>query len=121
MIKIDTDLDRITHGLITTVGDVTGLHPAPVATRCVGSYPCFYPAGNAIDTVIPIINVHEATSVKPRPSPAASPRRLRVVRRAGSGQPRRRRPEGSTTRPTHPTGPGAPQHPAPPLPEPPPP
>ena len=111
MIKIDTDLDRITHGLITTVGDVTGLHPAPVATRCVGSYPCFYPAGNAIDTVIPIINVHEATSVKPRPSPAASPRRLRVVRRAGSGQARRGGRVGMATRQAHTAGPVAGQDP----------
>jgi hypothetical protein len=48
------------HGLIVPVGNVTNLHPTPVATRCVGNYPCFYPAGYAIDTVIPIINVHQA-------------------------------------------------------------
>lgn len=29
--------------------------------QCTSSYPCFYPAGYAIDTVIPIINVHQAT------------------------------------------------------------
>jgi hypothetical protein len=48
------------HGLITPTGNVTSLHPAPIATRCVANYPCFYPAGYAIDTVIPIINVHQA-------------------------------------------------------------
>jgi hypothetical protein len=48
------------HGLIVPVGNVTNLHPTPVATRCVGNYPCFYPAGYAIDTIIPIINVHQA-------------------------------------------------------------
>ena len=37
----------------------SGLHPIPVATRCTSSYPCFYPAGYAIDTVIPLINVHQ--------------------------------------------------------------
>ena len=48
------------HDLITPTGNVTGLHPAPAATRCDDNYPCFYPAGYAIDTVIPIINVHQA-------------------------------------------------------------
>jgi hypothetical protein len=33
---------------------------APSATHCSKSYPCFYPAGYAIDTVIPLINVHQA-------------------------------------------------------------
>jgi hypothetical protein len=48
------------HDLITPIGNIAGLHPGPVATRCTGNYPCFYPAGYAIDTVIPIINVHQA-------------------------------------------------------------
>jgi hypothetical protein len=34
--------------------------PTPSATHCTKYYPCFYPAGYAIDTVIPIINVHQA-------------------------------------------------------------
>jgi hypothetical protein len=34
---------------------------APSVAQCTNSYPCFYPAGYAIDTVIPIINVHQAT------------------------------------------------------------
>jgi hypothetical protein len=37
----------------------TGMQ-APSATQCTKDYPCFYPAGYAIDTVIPIINVHQA-------------------------------------------------------------
>jgi len=37
----------------------TGMQ-APTATQCTKYYPCFYPAGYAIDTVIPIINVHQA-------------------------------------------------------------
>lgn len=37
------------------------LHPLPDAMHCTSSYPCFYPAAYAIDTVIPIINVHQAT------------------------------------------------------------
>ena len=34
---------------------------APAAMHCMSSYPCFYPAGYAIDVVIPIINVHQAS------------------------------------------------------------
>jgi predicted acyltransferase (DUF342 family) len=34
---------------------------APTAMHCMSSYPCFYPAGYAIDVVIPIINVHQAS------------------------------------------------------------
>jgi hypothetical protein len=49
------------HGLIAPAGNVRGLQPAPVATKCTGNYPCFYPPGYAIDTVIPIINVHQAS------------------------------------------------------------
>ena len=48
------------HGLMVPVGNVKGLHPAPTATSCAGNYPCFYPAGYAIDTVIPIINIHQS-------------------------------------------------------------
>jgi len=43
------------------IGEITGLHPVPSATQCTGNYPCFYPAGYAVDTVIPIINVHQAS------------------------------------------------------------
>ena len=37
----------------------------PSATKCTGSYPCFYPVGYTVDTVIPIINVHQADNWGP--------------------------------------------------------
>ena len=40
--------------------NATLLHPAPSATRCENGYPCFSPLGYTIDTVIPLINVHQA-------------------------------------------------------------
>ena len=49
------------HGLIEPVGNVNRLDPMPTAIRCTSNYPCFYPAGYAIDTVIPLISVHQAT------------------------------------------------------------
>jgi hypothetical protein len=49
------------HGLMAPVQNVKGLRPTPAATSCASNYPCFYPPGYAIDTVIPIINVHQAS------------------------------------------------------------
>jgi hypothetical protein len=46
--------------VIVPTGDVHGMQPVPTATQCTSSYPCFYPLGYTIDTVIPIINVHQA-------------------------------------------------------------
>ena len=46
--------------LIVPVGDIQGLKFVPSANECTASYPCFFPAGYAVDTVIPIINVHQA-------------------------------------------------------------
>ncbi|HYB88718.1 MAG TPA: hypothetical protein VEC76_17870 [Streptosporangiaceae bacterium] len=46
--------------VIVPLGDVKGFHPVPTATRCTSDYPCFYPFGYTVDTVIPIINVHQA-------------------------------------------------------------
>jgi hypothetical protein len=51
--------------LIIPVGNTQGLHPLPSATKCTSSYPCFYPLGYAVDTVIPIINVHQADNWGP--------------------------------------------------------
>jgi hypothetical protein len=48
------------HHLMVPAGDTEGLRPAPSATDCTSNYPCFYPVGYAVDTVIPIINVHQA-------------------------------------------------------------
>jgi hypothetical protein len=46
--------------VIVPVGDTKDLHPVPTATQCTHKYPCFYPFGYTVDTVIPIINVHQA-------------------------------------------------------------
>jgi hypothetical protein len=48
------------HQVIVPTGAIKGLHPVPTATQCTSTYPCFYPFGYTIDTVIPIINVHQA-------------------------------------------------------------
>jgi hypothetical protein len=53
------------HHLMVPLGDTEGLHPAPSATKCTSSYPCFYAVGYAVDTVIPIINVHQAENWGP--------------------------------------------------------
>lgn len=58
------------HHLMVPVGDTDGLHYLPSAAKCTSDYPCFYPFGYAIDTVIPIINVHQADNWGPYgPSP----------------------------------------------------
>jgi hypothetical protein len=46
--------------VIVPTGATKGLHPVPTATQCTSDYPCFYPFGYTVDTVIPIINVHQA-------------------------------------------------------------
>jgi hypothetical protein len=53
------------HHLMEPVGNTLGLRPVPSATRCTSNYPCFYPVGYAVDTVIPIINVHQADNWGP--------------------------------------------------------
>jgi hypothetical protein len=47
--------------LIVPLGQTSAGKRAPGVRQCTPTYPCFYPAGYAIDTVIPIINVHQAT------------------------------------------------------------
>ena len=42
------------HHLMVPVGDTTGLPVVPSATKCTSNYPCFYPVGYAVDTVIPL-------------------------------------------------------------------
>jgi hypothetical protein len=51
--------------VIVPLGDVKGLNPVPTATQCTSDYPCFYPFGYTVDTVIPIINVHQADNWGP--------------------------------------------------------
>ena len=46
--------------VIVPTGGTKGLHPVPTATQCTSNYPCFYPFGYTVDTVLPIINVHQA-------------------------------------------------------------
>ena len=46
--------------VIVPIGEIEGLHSVPSATQCTSEYPCFYPAGYTVDTVVPIINVHQA-------------------------------------------------------------
>jgi hypothetical protein len=48
------------HNILMPTQDIRDSRPYPVATHCTSNYPCFYPAGYAIDTVIPIINVHQS-------------------------------------------------------------
>jgi len=50
------------HGnlIVPVMATASGHQPPPVG-QCTNGYPCFYPVGYAIDTVIPIINVHQAT------------------------------------------------------------
>jgi hypothetical protein len=48
------------HHLIAWVGDIPGLHIVPSATRCTSAYPCFYPFGYTVDTVIPFLNLRQA-------------------------------------------------------------
>lgn len=36
------------------------MKPAPTALHCVSRYPCFYPAGYALDVDVPLINIHQA-------------------------------------------------------------
>jgi hypothetical protein len=51
--------------VIVPAGSTAGLNPAPTATTCTSDYPCFYPFGYTVDTVIPIINVHQADNWGP--------------------------------------------------------
>jgi hypothetical protein len=37
----------------------------PAADSCIDDYPCFSPAGYAIDTVLPLINIHQADYWRP--------------------------------------------------------
>ncbi len=43
----------------------TTLSPSPTAMVCTANYPCFYPAGYAIDLTIPIVKVGQAENWRP--------------------------------------------------------
>jgi hypothetical protein len=48
----------VAHNLIVPV--ITSQEPAPIATQCTSSYPCFFAIGYAFDVVVPLINLHQA-------------------------------------------------------------
>lgn len=54
--------------LIVPVPAGAVLRPVPTAARCATEYPCFNAAGYAIDTVVPLINVHQADYWRPNAS-----------------------------------------------------
>jgi hypothetical protein len=54
--------------LIVPAQNIKDLHPVPTAANCTKSYPCFSPLGYAIDTVIPLINIHQADFWRPNAS-----------------------------------------------------
>ena len=47
-------------GLIIASNTQAAAHGHPTALQCAASYPCFYPAGYAVDIVFPLINLHQA-------------------------------------------------------------
>ncbi|MBP0453478.1 hypothetical protein J5Y04_28615 [Kitasatospora sp. RG8] len=54
------------HGAIAPAKDTQKLNPSPAALGYdCKAYPCFYPAGYAVDVVVPLINVHQAENWRP--------------------------------------------------------
>ena len=51
--------------VVVPAQSVAGLQPAPTSMNCTKDYPCFYPAGYAIDTVIPVINIGQGSNWRP--------------------------------------------------------
>ena len=51
--------------LIVAGKDAIGLSPMPSERTCTSTYPCFSPAGLALDTVLPIVNVHQSENWRP--------------------------------------------------------
>jgi hypothetical protein len=47
-------------GLITPANTQAATRGHPTALQCAASYPCFYPAGYAVDIVFPLVNLHQA-------------------------------------------------------------
>lgn len=43
----------------------SSMRPAPSARVCTANYPCFYPAGYAIDSVMPLVSVGQAENWRP--------------------------------------------------------
>jgi hypothetical protein len=51
--------------VIVPAKDIRTLTPTPTALQCTASYACFYPAGYALDVVVPIVNVRQAENWRP--------------------------------------------------------
>jgi hypothetical protein len=45
--------------MIVPAKDTKNIDPPPTALDCSAAYPCFYPAGYAVDVVVPIINLRQ--------------------------------------------------------------
>jgi hypothetical protein len=45
--------------------DTKAITPVPSALHCSSAYPCFYPAGYAVDVVVPIVNLGQAENWRP--------------------------------------------------------
>ena len=46
--------------VIVPAKSIKDIEPVPTAMQCSPGYPCFYPAGYAVDVVVPIINLRQA-------------------------------------------------------------
>jgi hypothetical protein len=46
--------------MIVPAKDTKTITPVPTALHCSPAYPCFYPAGYAVDMVVPIVNLRQA-------------------------------------------------------------
>jgi hypothetical protein len=51
--------------VIVPAKDTKAITPVPTAQHCSPAYPCFYPAGYAIDVVVPIVNLGQAEHWRP--------------------------------------------------------
>lgn len=56
------------HNAVIPVQAPSGLRAPPTAAHCTSHYPCFNPFGYAVDTVVPLINVHQADFWSPNAS-----------------------------------------------------
>jgi hypothetical protein len=52
-------------GVFVPAKDTKSITPAPTALHCSPGYPCFYPAGYAVDVAVPIINLRQAENWRP--------------------------------------------------------
>jgi hypothetical protein len=51
--------------VIVPAKDTKTSTPVPTALHCSPAYPCFYPAGYAVDVVVPIVNLRQAENWRP--------------------------------------------------------